>query len=135
MPEQTSRHAAAPTDRWPGRRLVEAESWWERFLPEQSGWDRVGQRLISGRVQVQVVADIEGREDLPGVLRIAGGEVEVDHGVESMTRANPVVDCLPGRFAQSLRVVVTGVAAERRDRGAVDPNAHRVRSRDDLVVG
>src|SRR4051812_13323961 len=51
-------------------------------LPEQAGRGGVGQRPVAGGVEVQVVAVVEGGQDLPGAGGVAHGRVEVDDGVE-----------------------------------------------------
>jgi hypothetical protein len=54
---------------------------------------------------VQVVADVEGREDLPG---FCGSRAARSKSITASNRtgADPVVDGLPGGFAESLCTVV-----------------------------
>jgi hypothetical protein len=48
---------------------------------------------------MKVVAGIAGGRDLPGIVRIARGLVEVDHGIVGLAASNSLVERLPlGRW-------------------------------------
>jgi hypothetical protein len=49
---------------------------------------------------VQVIADVVGRVDLPGVGREADRAVEIEYGVELATGADPGVNLLAGRLTE-----------------------------------
>src|SRR5512146_3483868 len=82
------------------------------LLPEQAGGYGAGDHSVARRVHVQVIADVVGRVDLPGVGRVADRAVEIEYRVELVTGADPGVDLLAGSLTQSVRIVVGGVAAE-----------------------
>jgi hypothetical protein len=58
---------------------------------EQAGGDVAGDPSVARRVHVQVIADVVGRVDLPGVGRVADRAVEIEYGVELVTGAVPGV--------------------------------------------
>src|ERR1700745_21668 len=94
--------------------------------------------LISGILRMEMIAGVERRLDVRGMVRIPRCCVEVNHAIERTAAANPFVDRLALLFL--VRVVVTlersaleGVL-ERRQRGADDPHAVQMSTCDELLV-
>src|SRR5204862_5792562 len=74
---------------------------------------------------------VGGRQEPGGLVGIAQTCLEVDHRVERATLSDPVVDGPPRRLAL-LAVVLR--AAERWERGAVNPEPAGVDAVDDFAV-
>jgi len=62
--------------------------------------------FVAGRRGVQVIAAVEGGQQLVGMIRIANDCVEIDYTVEMAGGANPLVHGLPIRFAQRAWMVI-----------------------------
>jgi hypothetical protein len=102
---------------------------------EESRGDGVGEELVTGRVEVEVVVGVDRGQEPSRLPGVPGHPVEVDDGVEAAARADPPVDRLPGGLPVPGRVVVPGVALEERQGRSVHPDALGVRPHDDLFVG
>ncbi len=93
--------------------------------------DGVGQHLLSGVVEVDVVARVVGGQD-PGRIRgVADGGVEVDDRVEDRCGPQQPVHGLPGRLTG---LGVAGEALVGRDGAADDLQPPGVRTADQLAV-
>ena len=103
-------------------------------LSEEGKVDGLGHGAVACGVGVEVVAAVEGGEEMGGVGGVGGGPVEVDDGVEVAGGADPGVEFLAVGFAGGAGVVVVG-AGVGRDGGAVDPEIVGVGAGDDLLVG
>ena len=101
-------------------------------LGKQAQVDAATHRFVAFGVQVKpVVLEKELRLHGYVVLRIAHGLVEVDHAIEHLRGANPVVDGA-APFLVVFRVVI--VALERRDGGAEHIDALLMCFANDLLI-
>ena len=101
-------------------------------LGEQTQIDASAHRLIALRIEVQpVVFEEEFRLHGLRVERIAHGLVEVDHTVEHLRGADPLVD---GRATLLVVGRVVAVTFERGDGAAEHIDALLVRLADDLLI-
>src|SRR5690606_38283593 len=101
---------------------------------QEVGGESVGEGVVAGWAQVEVVAYVVRGEQAAGVGRVAYGLVEVQDGVEGAAGADPGVDLLAGGFAVACRVVVV-VAAEGGEGGSVHQDVVGVGADGDLFVG
>src|SRR5262249_4503279 len=83
---------------------------------------------------MEVIADIESREQALEMFRVAHDLVEVDDRVEVPPSPNPLVHRLPVGLAVRPRMVELR-AKVGKDRGADHLDAVGVRARNDLPVG
>ncbi len=75
---------------------------WTRDLVEEAEVDGIRHRRVAGVFGVQMIAAvISGRID-EWVRGIAGGLVEVNHAIEGVTVADPVIDGFADFFASSV---------------------------------
>lgn len=90
-----------------GRSLRQAayvEAWlWQEY---RNG-DGMGHGFVAGGGGVEVIAGVEGGEELVGVGGIADHGVEIDCPVEMAGGANPLIDGLAVGFARWARMVIS----------------------------
>jgi len=83
---------------------------------------------------MQVVAAVEGVQQMVGMLRVTHEGIEINHRIKVARGANPLINNLAVGFAQRAGVVIARTNV-RSDCSSVDAQAVRVGAFDDLLVG